>query len=72
MKLLGGTPKRGSFGFTHPDKDLESMCQSCKNEDTKRLMPMDSYYDSLIESGKSEFRAYSCHCCGASWWHSTI
>ena len=50
------TPKwKSPFGYTHPEKPLFTMCQSCKNEDTQR------------ESLESGVATYSCYMCGAKW-----
>ncbi len=57
------------FGFERPDLPVETMCQSCKNEDTQRvvdpydLAPYADYY-----AGR-QFEVFKCFCCGAVWHH---
>lgn len=69
--LLGDTPKQ-ALGCLRYDKDLESQCRACKNEDTQRLGGFETYHHRVAAHlGHANFRAYHCQCCGADWWHLT-
>ena len=71
LQYSGGTAKRGTM-WQRPDKDLESACRSCKNEDTQRLGEHEDYHHRVFQHlGHVNFRAYHCQCCGADWWHLT-
>lgn len=63
--------------YEDPKRDLESMCQFCKNEDTKRLIGDDDlrikdYFGEIKQNlCHTNFRAYHCMLCGGFWWHKT-
>lgn len=75
--FYGDTKKKSESYYTHSDKDLESMCLLCKNEDTKRLIGDDGlrikdFYGEIKKNlDHNNFRAYHCMSCGNYWWHLT-
>lgn len=60
------SPFVSPFDYTHHERDKREMCRSCFNEDTTRIRDVVELAPFAAYHGAQAFKAFSCHCCGAT------